>query len=217
MKQRREWLKMAAVVALASAAGGWRLAQAQTQQRYVLLEPAQETPREFIEVIEFFHYGCPHCREFDPLVSVWAAGLPSDVRFRHVPVVWGQRALEGLARFYYTLEALDLAKSLHSKVFAAVQDEKKALYERDAAAAWVAAQGGDRDAFVKVWESFAVQTRVRQADRAAREHQIKGVPTLAIAGRYLTSAALTGSHAEALREADTLIARVRAERQGNGK
>ncbi len=170
MKQRREWLKMAAVVALASAAGGWRLAQAQTQQRYVLLEPAQETPREFIEVIEFFHYGCPHCREFDPLVSVWAAGLPSDVRFRHVPVVWGQRALEGLARFYYTLEALDLTKSLHSKVFAAVQDEKKALYERDAAAAWVAAQGGDRDAFVK-----PIAQRANTRSRACPRWRLRAV------------------------------------------
>src|SRR5258708_36785325 len=35
-----------------------------------------------IEVIEFFSYGCPHCNDFNPLITAWAAKLPKDVVLR---------------------------------------------------------------------------------------------------------------------------------------
>ena len=37
-----------------------------------------------IEVLEFFSYGCPHCNEFYPMISAWAAKQPKDVIDRKV-------------------------------------------------------------------------------------------------------------------------------------
>ena len=42
--------------------------------------------------------------------------------------------------------------------------------------------------------------------------KIQGVPTLAIDGKFLTSASMAGSHEAALKKADELIARARRER-----
>ncbi|MCX7946289.1 MAG: thiol:disulfide interchange protein DsbA/DsbL [Hydrogenophilus sp.] len=182
---------------------------------YDEITPPLPTPSEFIEVIEFFHYGCPHCRDFDPLVTLWAAQLPSDVRFRATPVLWNQRSLTALATLYYALEVIGEKTRLHSKIFAALQIEKIPLYDRDAARLWLKEQGVDDAAFVAAWDSLAVQTKVKQADREARAHKIDSVPTLVIAGRYRTSAALAGGHDAVLKVADQLIARVRRERSSS--
>lgn len=190
----------------------WTERRAIARSPFETLDPPVATAPEVIEVIEFFHYGCPHCRAFDPLVSAWKKKLPADVRFQLVPVIWNQRALFGLATFYYALAAIGALETLHPRAFAAVQDERRPLYERDGAAQWVREQGGDGAALAKAWDAFSVQTQVKQAERLARDYRIQGVPTLAIAGRYLTSAAHTGSHEAALTEADRLIGEVRRSR-----
>lgn len=210
---RRRFLQALGLFALA---GVGSAARAQEGKTFVELSPAQPTLAGKIEVIEFFHYGCPHCRAFDPLVAAWKKGLPADVRFRQVPVIWNQRVLQGLATLYYALAAINLLETFHPRVFAALQDERRPLYDREGAAEWVKSLGGDGAALAQAWDSFGVVTQVKQADRETREYKIDGVPTLAIAGRYRTSAALAGSHEAALAEADRLIAQVRAARGGKG-
>ena len=55
-------------------------AQLAVGQDYTVIEPAQRTDDPSrIEVVEFFSYGCPHCSEFHPHVSKWAANLPSEI------------------------------------------------------------------------------------------------------------------------------------------
>jgi thiol:disulfide interchange protein DsbA len=206
---RRAWLRTAGGL-LALAALPRAGIAAPTHE---VIDPPIASPSDVIEVLEFFHYGCPHCRNFDPLLQTWKAKLPGDVRVRAVPVIWNQRVLQGLATFHFALAAIGALDTLHPRVFAALQDERRPLYDRDGAAEWVREQGADGAALAKAWDSFGVQTRVKQADRETREYQIQGVPTLAIAGRYRTSASLTGSHEAALAEADRLIALVRQNRQ----
>ena len=73
---------------------------------YRKLDPPQPTmsPGK-IEVIEFFSYMCPHCYEFHPLVTTWAAKLPKNVVFVRVPVGFNRPAWINLARAYYALQA----------------------------------------------------------------------------------------------------------------
>src|SRR5881392_564246 len=55
-------------------------AQAVEGTDYRKIEPPQPTDSPGkIEVIEFFSYMCPHCKEFYPLVSTWEAKLPKNV------------------------------------------------------------------------------------------------------------------------------------------
>ena len=129
---RRRFLQALGLFALA---GVGSAARAQEGKTFVELSPAQPTLAGKIEVIEFFHYGCPHCRHLDPLVEGWKKTLGGDVAFHRSPVIWGQGALAGLARLYFSLEATGQLEALHPKIFAAVQDERRLVYDRDGARA----------------------------------------------------------------------------------
>ena len=208
--QRRQVLKHLAALGGLALVGESVLAQG--AQPFVVLASAQ--PPEVqgkVEVIEFFHYGCPHCREFDPLLEQWLKGLPADAAFRRVPAIWGNPQLQGLARFYYAAETTGDLPKLHAKIFAAVQDDKTPLQTEAGALEWVGRQGVDAKKFADAYKSFGVASKVQRADQLARAYQIQGVPTLAIGGKYLTSASLTGGHPNTLKMADQLIARARKE------
>lgn len=206
---RRSMLKqMAAVAGIAAMAG-----KVSAQQSFAEVNPPQPTgDAGKIEVLEFFHYGCPHCRDFDPLLEKWVATLPKDVEFKRVPAIWGNAQLKELARFYYTLEVTGELHALHSKVFAALQSDKVPLNTEDGVRAWIAKQGVDQKRFMETYKSFGVQSMVQRADQIARAYKIQGVPTLAIDGKYLTAGSMAGTHENALKVADQLIQRVRAAR-----
>ena len=49
-------------------------------QTFTPISPAQPTEDAAkIEVVEFFSYGCPHCAEFNPVLSAWVAKQQGDV------------------------------------------------------------------------------------------------------------------------------------------
>ena len=161
-----------------------------------------------IEVIEFFWYGCPHCRHFEDVLEPWAARLPADVRFRRVPV--GFTGLQQVhQRLYFALESMGLVDRLHAKVFHRFHDEHQPLNQPDDMAAWVATQGGDPARFKAAWESFSVRTRMRQADDLAGSYDLDGVPTLAVQGRFKTGVPEAGGEVECLQVVDWLVDRVR--------
>src|SRR5688572_4375329 len=75
---------------------------------YVRLESSQSPGREAksIEVIEFFGYWCPHCRELQPHLKSWCDRNSQDVAVEPVPVVWNQGHSRTHAKLYYTLREL---------------------------------------------------------------------------------------------------------------
>lgn len=208
---RRDVLKQLAVLAatLPPAMGAW------AKDSYTVLDPVQKTddPSK-IEIIEFFHYGCPHCRDFDPLVESWRKKLPADVSFRHVPAIWNNAQLSGLARLFYAAKTTGDLDALHSQVFGAVQDDKKPLFTEEGARDWIEGKVADSKRFMDAYKSFGVNSMLQRADQLARVMKIQGVPTVVVEGKYLTSASLSGSHEDTLKVLDQLIARVRKERGG---
>lgn len=209
--QRREILKHLAALGGMAVVGPSVMAQGGAASFTVLANPQPKEVKGKIEVIEFFHYGCPHCRAFDPLLEQWVKTLPPDVVFSRVPAIWGNPQLKALAQLYYAEEATGEVARLHGKVFGALQDDRVPLHTESGVLEWVAKQGVDAKKFGDAYKSFGVGSRVQRADQLARAYQIQGVPTLAIDGKYLTSASLAGSHANALKVADELIARARKE------
>ncbi len=162
-------------------------------------------------MLEFFHYGCPHCKAFDPLLELWVKKLPADVVFRQVPVTWGNPQLAGLAKLHLTLAATgDLAR-LHPQVFDAVQTDKLPLNTEAAAQEWAVKKGIDGKKFAEAYRSFGVQVGMQRIEKLGRDYKIQGVPTLAVDGKYFTSGSIAGSHEAALKVADQLIARARGE------
>lgn len=208
---RRDVLKQCAAACILAPFASLSLAR----DPFVELKPAQPTDDpSTIEVIEFFHYGCPHCRDFDPLLENWRQKLPADVSFRRVPAIWNNAQLSALARLYFAAETADEIGSIHEQVFVAIQDEKRSLFSADDVRSWVRGKVADVDKFIAAYNSFGVNSMLQRADQLARAMRIQGVPALAIDGRFLTSASIAGSHEEALATADQLIERIRAERAG---
>ncbi len=69
---RRDVLKLAGLALALPAAS-----VVHANEPFQIIEPAQKAddPSK-IEVLEFFHYGCPHCRDFHPLITAWKRNCP---------------------------------------------------------------------------------------------------------------------------------------------
>lgn len=167
------------------------------------------SPAGKIEIVEFFWYGCPHCYHFEPSLNAWIGKLPADVAFRRAPVAFRENPFGMHQRIYYALEAMGLLSSLHGKVFHAIHEEGLKLDKPDLIADFVAKNGVDRAKFLSVFDSFAVQTKCRQARTLAEAYKIDGVPAIGIGGQFLTSISLNGTPEKTLVTVDFLVNRLR--------
>ena len=164
-----------------------------------------------IEVIEFFSYGCPHCNDLEPFIHAWAEKLPGDVQFRRVPVIFQER-WKGLARVYYTLEALGEDMRLSPDVFKAVHAQGLPLFQDKPFFDWAATKGLDKTKVSEIYNSFAINSKLSRATSMAQAYNIQAVPTVVVDGKYLTSSDRVGTHAQRPAELDALVAKARAER-----
>ena len=177
---------------------------------YIVIAPAQPADdASKIEVIEFFGYFCPHCRDAHPALQAWAAKLPSDVVLKKVPVSFGRQQLVGWQRLFYTLEATgDLAR-LDMAAFKAAQDDRLPMVSEENAVSWAKANGLDAKKFSDTWNSFGVSSKVQRAGQLERAYKVSGVPAIAVDGKYMTG---DMDFNQKLVLADKLIAKARAER-----
>jgi thiol:disulfide interchange protein DsbA len=186
--------------------------QAQVEnQDYQKIVPAQEpgTPGK-IEVIEFFSYGCPHCAEMEPLITKWAAALPSNVVLVKVPVSFGRREWGQLSRAYYALESLGAVPRLSAALFDAIHHEKQPLFDEDHLAAWVGQHGVDANKFRAEFNSFNVTTKASRAEQLSRNYKVQGVPYITVDGKY---GALGKTYDDMLKTARQLVDRSASEKQ----
>lgn len=175
-----------------------------------LSQPAPvSAPAGKVEVVEFFWYGCPHCFHFEPYLESWASRLPGHVAFRRIPVAFRERPFGVHQQLYFAIETLGLMNTLHPRVFKAMHEERQRLDTPEAIGEFVARNGVDRVKFMNVFQSFAVQTKCRQARALTDAYRIDGVPALGIAGRFYTSISLNGTPERTLATTDALIAQSR--------
>lgn len=178
-------------------------------KHYVRLAQPLPVASGKIEVIEFFWYGCPHCNAFEPALEAWLKKLPPDVAFRRVPVAFREVPDVAHQKIYYALEAMGKLDEMHRKVFYAIHGERQRLEKPAEIAAFMSKNGIDGAKFIEVFDSFSVQSKLRQARQLADGYKIDGVPAIGVHGRYYTSGTLAGSSAAALAVADYLIERAR--------
>lgn len=178
---------------------------------YRSIDPPQHpsSPPGKIEVLEFFSYGCPHCNEFYPLVSSWAAKLPKDVVFKRVATGLGRKPWTNLAKMYYALESTGDLNRLDAQIFHAIHEEHEPLFDEKAISDWVGKHGVDVAKFNAAFESFGVSTRANQSEDMVESYKVEGVPSLTVDGKYVV---LGNSFEEMLTNADAVIAKDRAER-----
>lgn len=213
MNRREFSLTTLGTLGLSAGLPGLALAQGTPVEgkQYVRLPQAApvSAPAGKVEVVEFFWYGCGHCNDFEPTLAAWVAKLPADVVFRRVPVAFRENPFGNHQRLFYALEAMGLVSTLHPKVFRAIHAEGQTLDKPETIAAFMTRQGVDAAKFMAMFNSFAVQTKCKQARTLADAYKIDGVPTLGIAGRYFTSVSLNGNPERTLATTNFLIDQAR--------
>ena len=204
----------AGLITSLAASGPSLAAEPQAGRDFKPINPPLASPKDKIEVIEFFSYGCNHCSDFHPLISQWAAKLPKDVSFRRVPVSFNRPEWARLARIYYALEATgDLAK-LDAAVFIAIHEQRVAFKTDESVVSWAASKGVDGKKFSDALTSFSMQSKVQRGDQEALAAKISGVPSLAVDGKFMMNNEAAGNYEELLKLTDSVIAKVRQERKG---
>lgn len=157
-----------------------------------------------IEVLEFFWYGCPHCYSFEPYVSNWKKKKPENVEFVRVPATF-QPLWQLHARAYYALEMLGVGEKIHMKFFSEIHNNKNYMKTLDALTKFVQQHGVDRTEFVDAMNSFAVETKVRKAQKLVTDYKLTGVPAVSVNGKYLISASMAGSYDNMIKIINYLI------------
>ncbi len=189
-------------------------ADLQDGRDFTSINPPLARSKGKIEVIEFFSYGCPHCSDFHPLITPWAAKLPKDVSFRRVPVSFNRPEWARLSRLFFALETTgDLAK-LDTEVFLAIHEQRVNFKTDEAVVSWAAGKGADAKKFGDALASFSMQSKVQRAEQEAVAAHISGVPALVVDGKYLVNNGSVSSFQDVLKLTDNVIAKARQERAG---
>jgi len=100
---------------------------------------------------------------------------------------------------------MGVIEEMHGKIFAAIHTDKKPLNKLELIADFVEKNGVDRKKFIEEYNSFAVDGMVRKAKKKQTEYKIEGVPSVAVAGKYLTSGSMSGSYENLIKILNHLI------------
>ena len=164
-----------------------------------------------IEVTEYFSYGCPHCYQFEPLLTNWQKSLSSDVVFNRTPAIWNQD-YQVYAQTYYAAEAMKITDKMHLPLFDAIQNQRRRLNDPKDMAMFFSEFGVDPMDFAKVYQSFGIRASLQQAEARGRAYRSSGVPAIIVNGKYRVEGSMAGGNAEMLKVVNFLINKERAAR-----
>jgi len=203
---RRLWMQaLAASGAGVSTSASLAQSEPVAGRDFRAVNPAQpvEAPAGRVEVLEFFAYWCPHCASLESELNDWRKRQPPEIVFRREHVSFRETRIQQL---HYALVALGKADELSPRVFHTIHVDKVRLETPQKMAEVL---GLDPKAFGEVYDSFSVRTRARRGTQISEAYAIDGVPSFAVAGKYLTAPSMAGSNTAALRVVDWLVARER--------
>ena len=148
-------------------------------------QPVQAAPGK-VEVIGFFMYHCPACNALEPGLANWVKDNAATVSFRRIHLPHTPEN-DPEAHLFLTLEALKKEETLHAQVMHTWHVERKRLASDRDNLDWALKNGLDKTTFEGAYQSFGVQTRLKNLPRLAAGYQVDSTPTLIVGGRYLTN------------------------------
>lgn len=159
----------------------------------VLDIPVRTSNPQQIEATEVFWYGCSHCYSFEPIINAWEKTLPEDVVFVRSPAIW-HPDMELHARAYYTAKVLGVLNVMHKVIFEEINVKRNKLAKKEAIARLFKTHSDiSIEKFNKVFESFGINSAVRQAEARQRGYQIQGTPEMIVNGKYRVTGQMGGS------------------------
>ncbi len=172
---------------------GSQSALAQTEKyqegvHYVKLNQATaDTGSGTIEVIEAFSYACSHCNTFEPYMQSWLSNKAENVNLHRIPVGFGRRAWELLARGYIAAEMMGVADQSHVAMMDAIWNKRQQFRSVENLAEFYSGFGVDRDAYIAHFKSFAADSQMRRSQRDVQLYGVNGTPTMIVNRKYRVS------------------------------
>jgi len=173
---------------------------------YKNIKPQPTANANRVEVIEFFWYGCPHCFHFEPELKRWLATKPANVDFIQVPAPLN-KSWELHTKAFYALELMGMQKKLHTPLFEAIHLKRMRLFDEKSLTDFLVKNGVDRDKFEKNMKSFTVSGKLNKARKMMKDYEVRGVPQIAINGKYITSGSMAGNYVNMIKVINFLIAK----------
>ena len=177
--------------------------------QYELVQPPQPTSsKDKIEVVELFWYRCPHCYHFEKNEHLknWLRNKPADVVFIQMPAVFPNDKWIPLAKAYYTAEALGVLDKVHLPLFQAIHEPpKRSMNNEKALQRLFVKHGVSEEDFTKTYNSFSIETKIRQAEGMTTRYGITGVPVIIVNGKYRLGSEKTGGYENLMKVIDYLI------------
>ncbi len=147
-------------------------------------QAAGDTVSDTVEVTELFSYACSHCNTFEPYMQNWNKSKPEYIKLNRLPVAFGRRAWELMARGYMAAEMMGIADKSHVAMMDAIWKERKQFRSLDELADFYSQFGVEKDAFIAHFKSFAADSKMRKGQRDVQLFGIKGTPSLVVNRKY---------------------------------
>lgn len=177
----------------------------------VLQKPINVSTGDKIEVAELFWYGCGHCFALEPHVEKWKENMPENAEFVKVPAIFSKR-WEFHGKAYYTMEALGVLDKANEAFFHQIHIQNKPINTMPQLVDFLAKFDLGEEEVSKAFNSFAVDTKFRNANKITRMSTASGVPAVLVDGKYHTSVSLAGGATELFEVVNQLVAKAAAER-----
>lgn len=197
------------VVSFAVAATSVAAGYTEGKEYVVLAERIVPADPKKIEVAEFFSYACPHCYKFEPILQAWVKKFPADVGLVQTHVSFNRPDWASYQRGYYTVLALGVKDKVQEAVFNSIYVGNKHLSGAQDWADFLSLYGVDKQKTLSTFNSFGVNSQIKQAEARTRDFKIPSTPMVIVDGRFRVAVA---NHEEMVKVAQFLVDKVRAER-----
>ncbi len=180
---------------------------------YKLLKPAQpsEAAPGKVGVVEVFWYACGHCYLLEPKLEAWnQKGRAPYVQLIRLPATWNP-VVKMHARVFYTIELLGKPQ-LHDEVFREINVKGNRMDTPEKIEAFFVSRGVSKDEFQKAFSSFAVESKILQAEDLNKRYKITGTPTIVVNGKYVTDVGMAGDEDKLFQVVNELAAREKPSR-----
>ncbi len=149
-----------------------------------------------VRVQEFFWFGCPHCRAFEPALEGWLKKKPAYVEFERVPNSLGRPMGELHQRAFYVAQDLGVEDKIITPMFDGLKNVEEGdpalTTPEDIDALFVKVAGIKPGSASSMLNSFPIDGKVQQADQLAMNYGVTGTPTVVVDGRWLTDLGKAG-------------------------
>lgn len=185
---------------------------------YTTVRPPIDYGRRPIVIHDFFAYTCPHCLQFEPMMSEFTEWVKTqgDIRIVPVPVAWNE-TYSIFPRAYYAFQTLNRMDELHMPFWQWIIREDHENWDTTQAveadiAKWVGKHGVDDALWKKTINSFAVVSKSHNATQTWKHYGVDSTPCVGIAGRFITAPHLTGTRRGTIDVIKFLINQIRSEK-----